>query len=386
MNSILYAIIMAILWIVNLLNDTGLGKAYQITELVRIIIYLVCIVLVVFGCKRHRFLVDKRNFVIFGGMVFVFVIISYIKGNGAMGLHYISTFLLVYIISKMNAYKVAVRLTGIVYVIMGMTVLYIYGYGNVLSGWNANTIGMIGLYSYLFFLISFYNVKNIRTIIAIIGVTVIYISLIGITDSRSSILFAVIAVLFSISIIPRKFIMKTNRRYYLWLLVPLFIAIGVVKISHGVYMENLNIWSLQEFKKPLFNGRDELWEEGFQVLFENILFGRGDLSGNWHNCIITVLTAYGIVGGILWVMALQQILSKGRKWINDTIVSGCIITFIVMFIQQSVELGLISENPNLLPYITLGIMLGRVKLLNKQNQKECVREQYDKNKCYYTNI
>ncbi len=71
-------------------------------------------------------------------------------------------------------------------------------------------------------------------------------------------------------------------------------------------MQQLDLWSLQKFKKPIFNGRDEIWENGLNVLFNNLLFGRGNLEGNWHNCIITVLTAYGIIGSTLWVMAFQK--------------------------------------------------------------------------------
>lgn len=367
MNPILYTIIMVALWLVNLFNGTGLGQVYQTTEKARLVIYIVFIITVVIGCIGRQFLVDKTDYVIFGGMSFLFIFVSYFKGFGGMGLNYISVFLLIYVLSKIGVHDIAVKFTGIAYLVMGMAVLYIYDYGTLLSGWNGNTIGMIGLYSYLFFLISFYNVKNLRSKIIIIVVTLVYINLIGPTDSRSSILFAIVAALFAISILPRNFIIKTDKRYFFWLLVPLFIAIIVVIISHGAYMESLNEWSLKEFEKPIFNGRDGLWEQGIKVLGDNLFFGTGTFGGNWHNCFITVLTAYGSVGTLFWVLALQRILSKGREWINDTIVAGCIITFIMIFIQQSVELGLISEKPNLLPYIVLGVMLGRVKLLNEMD-------------------
>lgn len=117
----------------------------------------------------------------------------------------------------------------------------------------------------------------------------------------------------------------TDKRYYFWLLIPLFIAIIIVNVSHGSYMNELDLWSMEKFQKPIFNGRDELWENGLSLLREHFLFGRGTVEGNWHNCVITILTAYGCVGGIFWILSLQKILSKGRYWINDIIVSGCII-------------------------------------------------------------
>ena len=370
MKSIMYTLLMIVLWILNLFNGTGLGMVYQTTEKTRSLIYIAVILIILMKCREHHLWVDKQDFIIFGGMAFIFIAVSMLKGNGAMGLHYLTAFLLIYCLSKLNVCEKTVKLTGLVYVVMGLGVLYIYNYGSILSGWNGNTIGMTGLYSFLFFLISFYDVSSIRSKIIVVVLTLIYIYLIIPTDSRSCTWFAIIAVLFALSIFPRNIILKTDSRLYLWLLIPLLVALVVVIISQGTYMQQLDLWSLQKFKKPIFNGRDEIWENGLNVLFNNLLFGRGNLEGNWHNCIITVLTAYGIIGSTLWVMAFQRILSRGRLWLRDSVVVGCIITFLMMYIQQSVELGLICEAPNLLPYIVLGVMLGRIKYLRENSIQE----------------
>lgn len=361
---------MIVLWILNLFNGTGLGMVYQTTEKTRSLIYIAAIFIIIMKCREHHLWVDKQDFIIFGGMAFIFIAVSMFKGNGAMGLHYLTAFLLIYCLSKLNVYEKTVKLTGLVYAAMGLGVLYIYDYGSILSGWNGNTIGMTGLYSFLFFLISFHDVNSIRSKVIVVALTLIYIYLIIPTESRSCTWFAIIAVLFALSIFPRNIILKTDSRLYLWLLIPLLVALVVVIISQGTYMQQLDLWSLQKFKKPIFNGRDEIWENGLNVLFNNLLFGRGNLEGNWHNCIITVLTAYGIIGSTLWVMAFQRILSRGRLWLRDSIVVGCIITFLMMYIQQSVELGLICEAPNLLPYIVLGVMLGRIKYLRENSIQE----------------
>ena len=385
MNSIVYTIIMVALWVLNLFNDSGLGHIYQTTERARTIIVLLFIIVIMFQCKEKQFWVEKRDFTIFGGLSLIIIAISKLKGYGNMGFHYISAFMLVYILGQVKIHLLAIRLTGLVYVILGMSILYIYDYATLLSGWNGNTIGMIGLYSFLIFLISFYDTKNIKSKIIIVIITGIYIHLIEPTDSRSSIWFAIVAVLFALSILPRKIITVTDKRYYLWLLIPLFIAIIVVNVSHGSYMNELDLWSMEKFQKPIFNGRGELWENGLSLLREHFLFGRGTVEGNWHNCAITILTAYGCVGGIFWILSLQKILSKGRYWINDIIVSGCIITFVIMYIQQSVELGLVNENPNILPYIVLGIMLGRVKQLDEK-EIENVEGEYEKDKYYSSDL
>lgn len=368
MNDILYTVIMAGLWIANLFNGTGLGAAYQTTEKLRLIIFVLCIVIFLVGFKRGQKHIVKRDFIIFSCMSCVFMLSSYLHGYAWTGLHYLSVFALIYILSKMRVSAKAVRLMGKIYLIFGIAVLYIFDYGSIFSGWNPNTIGMIGLYSYLIFLIPFYNSsKNIFGKLFLIAATCIYMFLIEPTDSRSCTWFAILAILVVLSIIPKRVIFKTNKNYFWILLIPLFIAIVIVAISKGNYMQTLNLWSMEKFQKPLFNGRDILWENGFQVLFQNFIFGRGSLEGNWHNCMIGILAAYGVVGGLLWILALNIIIKKGENWLSDIIVPGCIISFLIMYIQQSVELGLVHESPNLLPYIVLGIMLGRINYLKNTN-------------------
>ena len=357
---------MTVLWVLNLFNDSGFGQAHQTTERARIIIVLLFLILIIFECKQksNRLSIARQDFIVFGLFFVLAIMISYIRGYGYMGAYYISLFMLVYILGKIRVHSYAMKWVSIIYMFLGILILYIFDYKSVLSGWNGNTIGMIGLYSFLIFLISFYDVKNFKNKLIILSVTGVYAWLIAPTDSRSSILFAIIAVLFALSILPRKIILKNDKRYYGWLLLPLIIAIFVVIISHGSYMKNLDAWSLSKFNKPLFNGRDKLWKSGFNILRKYVLFGSGTVEGNWHNCVVTALVAYGCVGCYLWIKTFQKILAKGRYWINDKIVSGCIITFIIMYVQQSVELGLINEKPNILPYMVLGIMLGRVRLLD----------------------
>lgn len=366
MNPVLYTIVMSLLWILNLFNGTGLGMAFQTTEHARMIICIVFIVIILFEWTERRFWVDKQEFIIFGGMIFVFIVVPLIKVNEKVGLHYLYVFLLVYILSKLNVYESAIKLTGFIYVIMGMSILYLFDFSSILSGWNGNTIGMIGLYSYLFFLISFYDEKSIKKKLLIITITMIYIYLIEPTDSRSCTWFAIIAALCALSIVPKNIFVKSDRRYYIWLLIPLLIAMIVVNVSNKPYIQQINMWSLQKFQKPIFNGRDELWKEGFGIISDNLLLGTGDFGKNWHNCLITVLVAYGIVGSVLWIMAFQRILIRGREWIEDAVVAGSIITFLLMYIQQSVELGIINEMPNTLPYIVLGVLLGRISYLRNQ--------------------
>jgi hypothetical protein len=68
-------------------------------------------------------------------------------------------------------------------------------------------------------------------------------------------------------------------------------------------------------------------------------------------------------------------IEKARVWIKDYIIEGCIVAFLVLYVQQSVELGLFAPNPNLIPYIMLGMMLGRIGYLKNQGL-ECEELHY----------
>jgi hypothetical protein len=154
------------------------------------------------------------------------------------------------------------------------------------------------------------------------------------------------------------------------------IALLVVGISKTEMAQKLDVWSYQQFNKPIFNGRDTIWEDGFQRLGNHILFGSGYLiEGYWHNSAIACLTAYGLIGFGLWVNSIYYMIEKARVWIKDYIIEGCIVAFLVLYVQQSVELGLFAPNPNLIPYIMLGMMLGRIGYLKNQGL-ECEELHY----------
>lgn len=86
---------------------------------------------------------------------------------------------------------------------------------------------------------------------------------------------------------------------------------------------------------------------------------------NWHNSAIVCLTAYGAIGYILWIGSFNHMLNKAQAWLEDYIVQGCIVSFVVLYLQQTVELGLISQSPSILAYVILGMMFGRIKYLNR---------------------
>ena len=138
-------------------------------------------------------------------------------------------------------------------------------------------------------------------------------------------------------------------------------------ISTSGYFHDLNDWSFREFGKPIFNGRESLWELSIMVLDRSDYLGTGKFIMNYHNSGIAALSVFGVIGYITWISYFNNIMCQLGRYINDDIVFGSIFAFSLIFLQQTVDLGFISPIPNLLPYMILGVGLGRIRLLRESN-------------------
>ncbi|MBQ4120194.1 MAG: O-antigen ligase family protein [Clostridia bacterium] len=366
MQSLFYIGILSILWVVNLFNGTGLDAVYHVTDYAKIII----ITLTAFSiCSSFQTKGDIRikrsDFNIYGGMLLVFVSSSIINGFGMQALDYLWVFCIIYLLSKIPINNTILLWTGLIYGFLGAVILYIYNFGNLLDGWNENSIAMLGMHSFLILIVPFFDRTSIRSKVMLLVTTALFSYLISPTNSRSGILFLIIATLFALNILPRNLLTNGKYRLVLLLFIPLIIVGVVCLIANSHFFDSLNNWSITKFHKPIFNGRDEIWLEGFEMLFKNLFIGCGNLiTLNWHNSAIHCLTAYGIVGYSFWLASFHKLLYSAKEWFEDSVVCGCFISFLVLWIQQSVELGFISNSPSLLPYIILGLMLGRIWFLN----------------------
>ncbi len=361
MNTILYTCTMCLIWVIALLNGTGLGNTYHTTEYACYFLYVVAVLPLLFAKKRY---IRQDAFLLYGGMAVIFIASSYLHDHGFVSLKYLASFMLVVVIARLPVREKSFRLTGVVFAALGVAILAIYDFGSVLSGWNSNSVAMIGLFSYLIFVASLFSERSGLNRFVLIVVTVMYCLFIWPTNSRSCIISTVIMLLLILfgkkvnSLLQYRFLLR------LCLLIPLLIATFVSLFSQYGNIAELNEWSMEQFNKPLFNGRDTTWIDGFQILFDNILFGTGQIqSGVWHNSAMSCLTAYGVLGYGFWIAGFDYILQKGMAYVSDSIVCGCMTVFLFINIQQSFELGMFAPNPNLLIYLPLGILLGRIKYL-----------------------
>lgn len=367
----IYTVLLTLVWIVNLFNGTGLDSVYHVTDFAQIIVIVLTFAKVFCdGYRKNKIRVARKDFYLFGSMAVVFFASSFVHGYGMVAKDYLWMYCLIYLIAQLPMNERTFRWVGLIYGVLGGAILFIFDYGSALSGWNANSIAMLGMHSYLIFIIPFFKPYNIKNKVFLLMITAVFAFLIYPTDSRSGILFAILAALFALSILPRKWILGGKGRLWVWLTVPLLIAVFIAVISQTGIKAPLEVWSYQKFNKPIFNGRDDLWIWGFEVLFSHLLFGTGNLmEAGWHNSAVVCLVAYGCVGYLLWVGSFSRILEPAQRYYTDYLVSGCVISFIILYVQQSVELGFISTSPSLLAYVILGLMLGRIKYLNQNLSK-----------------
>lgn len=364
MAIIINVISIIFVWLVSLFNGTGLGTTYHTTEYADYMIILLAVFL--FIC-RANYKIQKSDFFISLGLGAFFVAIPWIKSYGFGNWQYVCSFILIYILSQVNVKKLGLYYGGLAAGGLGIIILYIYNYGTALSGWNDNSIAMIGLFSYLIFLIGFFNTEKKWTLFILLIVTVYFYQMLEPTDSRSCQLIVILSVV-AMFLVRNKYAIFQNKKFItICLLLPLIIALIVCLVSQSSIMSQINLWSIKEFQKPAFNGRDEIWLAGFESIKENVLFGSGQYTvSTQHNSAVTCLVNFGVIGYIFWIYAFYIILRKGFNYVSDYIVKSCILAFLLMYVQQSVELGIISQTPNLLIYLPLGLMIGRVKYL-----KEC---------------
>ncbi len=374
MSSILYTGGMVLLWAVNLFNGTGLGKAYHTTEYAQILALAVAVLLFIWeGRFRQGWKVSRTHFLTLICMVGVFVLASYLQGHKTISLNYLWVFLLTYIVSRTRPSQKDLYWVSAAYGGLGFAILFIYNYMTALSGWNDNSIAMIGLFSFLVFTIPHYGIRDVKSMIMISLVGAAYVFLIWPTDSRSCTIAIVLSLLIVFRVIPFEKIFRKNWRIRVALHIPLIVALFGCIVAATADMGVLNAWSMDEFGKTLFSGREEIWKDSLPAIWDNFLFGSGSIAyGIYHNSAIACLVAYGVVGYGLWIGLFEVMLKKTLRWWDDTCVAGAISAFFVIFWQQSVELGLFSASPMVIPYVVLGLLLARVKTLKEQECQELV--------------
>ena len=360
-NSWIIVAVSTALWFVSLLQGTGVGHAYKVYDRAMLVV-LLCYAYQIFAKKQFNRI--KKSTVI---VVFI-LIVQNIYTNFKFGhdfVEYLEIYAIPILYSLLTLDEKQMRQIGLIYGAGGGVVLLAANFTKYFAGWDGNSVSQICFFSYAVFIASMFDIKKKEHQQRIIIYSFIYFILLWTLNSRSCILFSAFLLLCELGMIPAR---KTiNKKSLLtWLLGPLLIAMVVAAISYPAVLASLNEWSQEYFNKTLYSGRDMIWVRGFEAWREHPLLGTGSLAFRWHNSAVSCLVGTGCVGYFIWLYVIRGMLAKACNYIDDNTIFGTVTAFLTIWLQQSLDLGIIYTHGNPVIFVLLGLVLARTNTLEKE--------------------
>lgn len=354
---ILVVLSVILIWFFSLVNESGWGLLLHTGEKMNWLIFAWSMYLLLM--KRRKFIPTMSIEILMGFILFFIIIAFYISGKWE-GATYLVSFLTIFCFSNINISVKELSFSALAIGFLGLGLITIYARTEILSGWNDNAIAMLTLFSFIYFSIFFNSAKKkwVRVLCWIMALA--YVVQIAGTDSRGSLLFMLLAVIMMFTRETTRKIISGHKIRALIVYFPLIIAIVTVWIASQSWFLEWDNWYQLNYGKPIFNGRDELWADGFNDILD-YPWGRGEFAINYHNSAVGCIGVFGVIGYILWCNFFKRQLVAKTKYLDDYTVYACMCAFILIYMQQSVELGFISPMPIMMPYMILGLGLGRVR-------------------------
>lgn len=368
MKNIKFIIFVALAWSFSLINTSGLGIAYNTPTKTNIFILIWCLFIFIRKKGKGSNVIEKNLILLFCS-VLSFIIIPFLTAHSWEGLSYLMMVPLVYCFSQQTITDKAMILSGYAVAGLGLFVLVVYDRTEILSGWNDNHISMIGLFSYIYYSISLYGKLTGRKLTIGLLISVLYAMMMSVTNSRSAIIFIVFALSLAYSGNWFRNIIAKKRFVFYALNTPFIISLVFIYFSDFFIFQYFDEWSMNNYGKSGFNGRDEIWIDAYNRLLETNLLGEGKFVINHHNSAVAVLSVFGVLGYICWYKMFAKPIGFMRRFINDNLIFGFISSFLLIFWQQSFELGFVNASPNMIPYMILGLGIARARDLNLRLQK-----------------
>lgn len=302
-------------------------------------------------------------------VLFVYALfMSMLRGHSLHAIKLMMPFGVTYFFSHFSVNNDDANYIGLTMLSGSMLLLFIYTQTEILRGWNENTIAMLAYFGYSCYVsMNMYSSRRIPLVLFSFAFIVLLMQ----TASRTSIICVMLLLLASFFRERTAMACESKKYHDVILHFALLFAIIIALVGSSSLIIPLDMWSYRHLRKTFFNGRDALALQGLTKLMETGFLGPGYfLKVNWHNWAISLLASYGMIGYIFWVRIIRYITETGRRNVGDGIVLGLLASILLVFIQQSTELGLVGEsNVNVIPYMMFGLLLGRVKYLDKQRLK-----------------
>lgn len=321
--------------------------------------------------------VKKKNLLIGIMVFFLFALCSWARGYGAEGIKYMTYYLCIYMVSQMYINDDDMLYIHWIYMGICTLILAVASFGSFLKGWNHNTLSIVSVQLLFIYIITFKGETKKQRII-FMGIVLFQILMLNGLDSRGAQLAALLALLLLRRHEKIDSILCNEKMLFIYVIMPLIIAGTVVIFSKLPVYDRIDLWSIRNFSKPIFNGREDIWGDSFDRMHKDIItlfLGTGHIKrGYYHNSAVACLSAYGIFGYYLYVMVFYRILKTGIPYWNDDLVRKCIIMFLVTNVQQSTENTIFQYGSMIaLPYMMLGLMLGRINEIEGKLQNRFER-------------
>ena len=365
MRSLFFIFAVVLTWGLTMINTSGLGLVHDTPGKTNMLIGIWCVCFVL--TKRCFLKTITSNSILAFFTILSFVIFPLLTTGSKDGLSYLMMVPLVYCFSELKVTEKVMLLSGYIIAGLGLFVLFVYTKTEILSGWNDNHISMIGLFSYIYYSVSLYGNMTGRKATIGLAISLLFVVLLFSTNSRSGIIFIVLSVILSYRSVWFK-VLLTNRNFLFYALnVPLIVSLIFIYFPDFFVFQYFEEWSIENFGKSAFNGRDILWRLAYERLFETYLIGKGEIFMNHHNSAVAVLSVFGVMGYVCWYKMLAKPLLFIRDCLNDKLTLAFMSSFLLIFWQQSFELGFVHSSPNMIPYMILGLGIARVRTLNKKS-------------------
>ncbi len=363
--------VMGLIWALALLYGSGIGQTYDVYGKAKIV------VLVLFAFRffltREIQIHKTATLIVVGVIVAIEIYAELTFGQNTWD--YLWLYLLIPLIGTLPIEKPQMRIVALIYGGLGMAVLYIYNYGQAFKGWNPNSIAMVAFFSFAVMVAAMKRPTSRWEFLLLLVYYVVYYQWSEVLNSRSGILFTFLILLGILGVLRVQHWLRNKTVLLFILLIPLFVAVLLATIRNADFVVALEQWSQETFNKPIFNGRDAIFAQGFQTWLEHPFLGNGNLSAaNWHNSAVTMLVGCGAVGFLIWIFGIRSVLLQGAPYVEDSVIYGLALGFLAIWMQQSVELGLVAAQANPIPYAMLGLLVGRVKTLRARENPERLGE------------
>ena len=147
--------------------------------------------------------------------------------------------------------------------------------------------------------------------------------------------------------------------------IPIIIVVLIIGLYRSPVAEQLNKITIEYTEKPLFSGREYVWDYMINEMKGFWLLGHGTaVIGNAHNIFVNFLFSYGVIGYFLYSLFFIGVINDTYKYVDDYIVRYSIVAHFAIYIQQSFECILMDGvKVILISYIFLMIAIGRCKYL-----------------------